>query len=225
MAETTNRKQIHVNMNETHYNNLEWLRSVLGRSNREVVGEAIAIYHMLVSLAAHPNGEFVTVGDLLDTSSLRLKSESISAVLHNHRPSVEPHTPHTNHIGSEHFGYGVSMNSTGSVILTDPPNDRPSTELKSEGLSGIIMIDLEDWEKSLLDQKDQLDEDIQELESDLKSPAVVETIPHVQKQMMEDQLKTMIEYSEILNDRVAVSLSTKLYELMGIKEPINTHYT
>ena len=43
MAETTNRKQIHVNMNETHHNSLEFLRSVLGRSNREVVGEAIAI--------------------------------------------------------------------------------------------------------------------------------------------------------------------------------------
>lgn len=139
------------------------------------------------------------------------------------------HPPHTNHIGSsigsEHFGYSVSMNSTGSAILTEPPNDRPSTELKSEGLSGIIMIDLEDWEKRVLQEKDQLDQRIEKLESFLKSRAVVETIPHVQKQMMEDQLKTMIEYSEILNDRVAVSLSTKLYELMGIKEPINTHYS
>ena len=99
---------------------------------------------MLVSLAAHPNGEFVTVGDLLDTSSLRLKSESISAVLHNHRPSVEPHTPPTSE--------------------TDVP---PTDEEQMEGRKVFsVVFDGEDHD--LIRQRNKLLEDTQKLNAVVK---------------------------------------------------------
>ena len=141
---TTNRKQIHVNMKETHYSSLEWLRSVLGRSNREVVGEAVAIYHMLVRLAAQYDGEFVTVGDLLDTSTLKLKSDSLEVIMNNYRVSAE--------------------SPASSVSETEVP----AIDEEQLKIQKVFSVVFDGWDYDLIKQRNKLLEDTQRLNTAVK---------------------------------------------------------